>query len=170
MTNLISPESRFNRATCLSQTVYCDCLHCTRRGELRTLTEVANNCITRVQGRSRSSNWAPIPGAYATSYWWFILTLVVYLALEPRRFIGQKSPLVGPTLVSLNAIARCQSLSIRWWSLYRQKLQWCQWRRHRHICHSFDIITACDGQTDRRTDGLTDGHYCCSYDSAQHTA
>ena len=34
-----------------------------------------------------------------------------------------------------------------------------QWKLHRATCRRFDTIPACDGRTDRRTDGRN----CCSY-------
>jgi len=33
---------------------------------------------------------------------------------------------------------------------------------HRATCRRFDTIPACDGQTDRQTDGRTDRRNCCS--------
>jgi len=33
---------------------------------------------------------------------------------------------------------------------------------HRATCRRFDTIPACDGQTDRRTDGRADRRNCCS--------
>jgi len=71
--------------------------------------------VLHVQGHPRSLILAPIERAYATSYWWLIVTLVLSCTIfEIWRLIGWKL-WIFPTPLSFNALAQGEPFRISGW-------------------------------------------------------
>jgi len=117
----------------------------------------AIECISAIQGHPRSLILAPIERAYATFYWWLIVTLVLSCTVsEIRRLIGWKLrishfPLPHSHLTPSLGVNTFEFLVEFFYP--EKQTSWAirQWRFRDPSLRRFHTVPGCDRQTDRHT-------------------